>query len=368
MPQRIFAMFRKEIHHILRDPRTLAVVFALPAFMVVLFGYALNMDVRHIPIAVVDHDMTPSSRALVEAFTASSYFDVFRYADTTGETTPLLMDGRVRAILVIPDDYSVDRASGRDTAVQVLVDGSDPTYGGITVNYASAIAYTVTVDAGEGSAAAPFEVREKFLYNPELEGADFIIPGIVAVILMMVCALLTSITISREKETGTLDILLVSPIHPVEIIIGKVLPYIILGLADTVFILVFAKLVFHIPMRGDLLLLLGFSIIYIYCALGMGLLISSIAPNQQVAIMAALVATVLPSIMLSGFIYSIFSMPVPIQYLTYIVPARHYMTIIRGILLKDAPAGVLADSALLLLVLGTGYLAVATAKFETRKK
>jgi len=368
MLKRIFALFKKEIRHILRDPRTLAVVFALPTFMVVLFGYALNMDVKHIPIAVVDRDGTPASRELARAFSASSYFDILRHAASADEVEPLLKDGLVRAALVVPRGYQEARATGRSVAVQVLVDGSDPTYGAITVNYASAITYSFTIDTAANASLVPFEVREKFLYNPDLEGADFIIPGIVAVILMMVCALLTSITISREKETGTMDILLVSPVHPREIIIGKVLPYIVLGLLDAVFILVFARLVFHIPLRGNLLLLTGFGVVYIYCALSMGILISSMASTQQVAIMAALVASVLPSIMLSGFIFSIFSMPQPIRILSYLVPARHFMIIIRGILLKANTARTLFDSVGALLVLGTVFLGIATARFKTRRK
>ena len=248
------------------------------------------------------------------------------------------------------------------------MDGSDPMFGNATVNFSNAIITSITLDNFNAQNLMPIEVRERFLYNPDLEGATFIIPGLVAVILMMLCALLTSITISREKETGTMDVLLVSPIRPMEIIVGKVIPYVGLSLLDAIFILVFAKVAFNIPFKGDMGLLLGFSILFIYCALGIGLFISSVAPTQQVAMMAALVTTIMPSILLSGFIFPIFSMPAPIRAITYIVPAKYFMNVIRGILLKSSSFGILKSQALFLVLLGTFFLLIATARFKTRVK
>ena len=250
--------------------------------------------------------------------------------------------------------------------MQLLVDGSDPTYGNALVNYASAIANMASIERMSGGGGAPFDIRQQFLYNPDLEGSHFIIPGLVAVIMMMVCALLTSLTIAREKETDTMDVVLVSPVHPMEILVGKVAPYLVLALADAVFILIFSKIVFDIPFRGDLMLLFGLSIIYMFCALGMGLFISSVAPSQQIAMMAALVATILPSILLSGFLFPIFSMPKIIQPFTYLIPARYYMEIIRGILLKASPFPLLVNQTIFLAILGTFFIVLATIVF--RKK
>jgi ABC-2 type transport system permease protein len=188
----------------------------------------------------------------------------------------------------------------------------------------------------------------------------------VAVILMMACALLTSITIAREKETGTMDVLMVSPVRPIEIVVGKVIPYVGVSLINAVFILTFAKLVFNIPLRGDLVLLLGLSVIYVYCALGIGLFISSIAKSQQVAMMAALVATIMPSILLSGFMFPIFSMPAAIRIFTYLVPAKYYLEIIRGILLKSSTFSQLEGQVLFLAVLGTALVIIASLRFKTR--
>jgi len=362
------AILKKEFRHILRDPRTLVIVFAMPVLMVLLFGYALNMDINHIRIGVIDYDRTAASRALLRAFSSSEYFDIIYRTDNRDDIESQLMSNKIKAALVIPKGFGEDRKSKPQSAIQIIVDGSDPTFGNASINYSAAIAFDHSLDSANVESLLPLEIRERFLFNPDLKGANFIIPGIVAVILMMVCALLTSITIAREKETGTLSVLLVSPVRPAEIVIGKVMPYIALAILDAIFILVFARTVFHIPLRGDLTLLFALSVLYVYSALGMGLFISSAAPSQQVAMMAALVGTLLPSIILSGFIFSIFSMPKPIQVLSYIVPARHYMSIIRGILLKANTADLMLHQIAMLFIIGTFFLGLAAIKFKTRVK
>jgi len=253
---------------------------------------------------------------------------------------------------------------GPAAEVQVIVDGSDFTYGNAIVNYTTAIARTVS--AGGLRTGMPVEVRERFLYNPDLEGSHFIVPGVVAIVLMMVCALLTSITIAREKETGTMDVLLVSPVRSHEIILGKVIPYIGLALVDAVIILVCARLIFDVPFRGNLLLLTWCTVAYVYAALSLGLLISSNASTQLVAMMAAMVATILPSMVLSGFIFSIFSMPAPIRAITWAIPARHYITIIRSILLKGGGLTDITVSIVALLIIGTVFVLAATLRFAMK--
>jgi ABC-2 type transport system permease protein len=361
---RLLAIIRKEVRHIFRDPRTLAIVIAMPIMMVLLYGYALNMDIEHIKIAIADHDRTPESARLIERFESSAYFDIVRRIENTDDIEGLFMSRGIKAALVIPQSFAEERVTGRPVGVQLIVDGSDPTVGNAVINYASAITVQYSSADSPRAAKSPVEIRDRFLYNPDLVGSHFIIPGLVAVILMMVCALLTSITVAREKETGTMDVLLVSPVRPFEIILGKVVPYIALALLDAVFILAFAKAVFDIPLRGDLAMLLWLSILYIYCALGIGLFISSMAPTQQVAMMAALVATILPSVMLSGFIFPIFSMPLPIRVISHIVPARYYMEIIRGILLKSSDFSLLLRQTGALALLGTLFLAAAAIRFQ----
>jgi ABC-2 type transport system permease protein len=366
MITRITAIIRKEIYHILRDPRTLMVLFVMPTMMVLIFGYALNMDVAHIPIAVNDLDHTPESRALIRSFTGSDYFAVTRTVTNAAQVGDLFRVRLVKAALVIPRGFAKDLNASTHPTVQVIIDGSDPAFGNAVLNYADAVITTHSTNLPSGIRVTPAEIRENFLFNPDLKSSSFVTPGLVAVILMMACALLTSITLAREKETGTLDILVVSPISPGEIVIGKVIPYVGLALINSTFVLSFAKIVFDIPLRGDLVLLLGMGIIYIYCALGIGLFISSVAKTQQVAMIAALASTIMPSVLLSGFIFPVFSMPAPIRVLTYIVPARHFLEIIRGILLKSSTFDVLKGQAAILLALGTVFLFLASVRFKTR--
>lgn len=365
MIRRLRAIIRKEVYHILRDSRTLAIIFLMPVIMVVLYGYALNMDITNIPLAVNDRDQTPRSREFVRAFTGSRYFTVTEYVSNSAQIGELFRIRAARAALVIPRGFGASFGALPEADVQLLVDGSDPTYGQAVVNYSTAIAASYSL-TGSVARLVPLEIRDQYLFNPDLKSSNFIIPGLVAVILMMVCALLTSITLAREKETGTMDVLVVSPVRSIEIVFGKVIPYVVLAVLDAVFILGLAKLIFDIPLQGDLLLLLGLSIVYIYCALGIGLFISSIAKSQQVAMMAALVATIMPSILLSGFLFPIFSMPAPIRAVTYLIPARYYLEIIRGILLKSSTFGVLWAPALMLALIGTLLAVVAAFRFKTR--
>ncbi len=368
MFRRILAIVKKEIRHIIRDLRTLIIVFVMPVMMVLLFGYALNMDIKHIQIGVIDQDNTPESRRIINDFFASEYFDIKRNLTSRKEISFLFQKRKVKAVIIIPKGFGENRTNASFSQLQIIVDGSDPTIGNAIVNYSNAIITSIDLNDLTAQKIIPLNVYEKFLYNPDMEGSVFIIPGLVAVVLMMVCALLTSITISREKETGTMDVLLISPIRPAEILVGKVLPYIGLSLLDAVFILVFAKIAFNIPMEGNLALLFALGILFVYCALGIGLFISSVAPTQQVAMIAALVTTILPSIILSGFIFPIFSMPSPIRAITYIVPAKYYIDIIRGILLKSSSFDILKGHALFLGLLGTLFITVAALRFKTRVK
>ena len=366
MLRRLLAIIRKEIYHILRDPRTLAVVFAMPVMMVLLYGYALNMDIKHITIGISDQDRSESSRVIIRAFKASEYFDIVVENPDTDIMKQHIQSSVIKGALIIPRGFQKDRMARHAASLQMIVDGSDPSVANAVVNYSSAIVTDAGMSGMENLRITPFEIGEQYLYNPELEGSHFIIPGLVAVIMMMVCALLTSITVAREKETGTFDTMTVSPVRSHEIIIGKVLPYVALSIIDAVFILAFARLVFAIPLHGNLVLLMGLSVLFIYCALAVGLFISSIAPTQQVAMMAALVATIMPSVLLSGFIFPIFSMPPPIRLITSIVPAKYFMIIIRGILMKAAPFRILAVESSALAGLGTFLLIVATLRFKMR--
>ena len=235
MFKRINAIIIKEFYHIFRDMRSLAIVIAMPIMMVLLYGYALNMDVKNISIVIVDYEKTPESRDIIRTFSATKYFHVVGYLSDTKYLDRLFRQNKARGAIVIPEGFGKASGPGNSSDIQIIVDGSDPTFGNAMVNYSTAILLNRTVNISYAGNSLPFEIREKYLFNPDLRGSDFIIPGIVAIILMMVCALLTSITISREKESGTMDILMVSPVRPYEVIFAKVIPYVFISFVDAVF-------------------------------------------------------------------------------------------------------------------------------------
>ncbi len=357
----------KEIRHILRDARSLTIAIALPILMTLLFGYAINLDIKNIKLAIIDLDKTAESRDVASRFYNSGYFiEPSRGLDPT-DPEKMMKSGRVDAILTIRPGLARALTNLTGYELGLLVDGADANLA------AAATSYSQIVIARFGEAWLPkgvdvprIVISARILYNPDLKSANFFVPGLIAIILMMISALLTSITIAREKETGTMEQLLVSPITPGEIIIGKVLPYIGLALLDAVLVIGFAVFHFGVPFAGSAVLLLLFGIIYIMAALSAGILISTLVSTQQVAMMTAQLLTILPSVMLSGFIFDIRNMPRVLQYLSYIVPARYFQLIIRGIMLKGAGMGVLWVQGVFLAALTLVLLTVAARRFRLK--
>ena len=278
----------------------------------------------------------------------------------------LFRAGKIKGGLTIPRDFAKSLATLSETPVQVIVDGSDGNVGQTILQYSEAVLLDFSARTAKHRMQPLVELRPRFWYNESLQSTNFIVPGLVAIILMMVSALLTSITIAREKETGTLEQLLAAPVRPIEIVIGKVIPYIALALLDGLLIIGAGKLIFDVPFRGSPLLLLAGTLIYLYTCLALGLLVSTLSRTQQVAMMQALIITILPSVMLSGFIFPVASMPRFHQFLSSIIPATYYLRIIRGILLKGSTAALLAPDALFLFLLGTLLIVVAVKKFRVR--
>jgi ABC-type multidrug transport system ATPase subunit/ABC-type multidrug transport system permease subunit len=352
----------KEFIHILRDVRTLAVVVILPVLMLVLYGYAINLDVKHLSLAVLDWDRTPASRDLTGAFSRGEYFDVAAYLTSDRAVTEALDRGRAKAALVIPPGFSSDLASGRKASAQLIVDGSDSTAASTAIGYADAIlrqhSANITLAALQKTGLPvrgsypPVETRVRFWYNPELRSVNYIVPGLIAVILMMLAALLTSMTVVREREQGTIEQLIVSPVRPHELMIGKLLPYVVIAFVDVITVIVAGRLLFHVPL--------------LTAALGIGLLISTLSPSQQTAMTIALVTTMLPAILLSGFVFPISAMPKVVQWLTNIIPARHFLVIARGAFLKGSGLDLLWRPALVLLVFGLVTLALSSLRFRKR--
>jgi ABC-2 type transport system permease protein len=376
MWQRTVAIAGKEFIQIGRDWRTLGVVIALPVLMLILYGYAINFDLRHVALGVQDDDRTPDSRRLIDAFRRGESFDVAAWPESPAAAARALDAGEVRAVLVIPRGYAADLAAGRTAAVQVLVDGADSTSATTTIGYAGAIVRehsgAVTLEAlrrrglNVREGFPPLEPRVRFGYNPDQRSGNYFVPGLIAVILMMLSMLLTALTVVRERERGTIEQLVVSPLQARELILGKLVPYAAIAFVDVLLVMGAGRVLFGVRVAGSIPLLLALAALYLVAALGIGLLISVLAPTQQTAMTAGMLASQLPTILLSGFIFPVRAMPEVVQWLTNLVPARHFLVIVRGIFLKASPLAHLWPQALALAAIALATLGLASLKF--RKK
>lgn len=315
---------KKEFIHIIRDPRTLTMILFFPVFFLVLFGYAVSFDVKHLPLAVLDQDRSAASREFILKFTHAGYFDLIENLSSSAQFEDRLGSGKARVIFAIPAGFSKNITDGKKTEVQVLLDGSDPTIASSAIGYVSAITFKKN----------PIDLRTRIWYNENLRSLNFFIPGLICVILMMMSATLTSLTIVSEKEEGTMESLVVSPVRKNELMLGKILPYVIMALVDVLLVVAVGSLWFHVPIKGSLILLFASSFIFLLGAMGIGLLISVNARSSQEAIMIALLATMLPTFLLSGFVFPIENMPWVLQGLSYLIPARYFLVVLRGIFLK----------------------------------
>ena len=340
---------RKETLHLLRDRQTLAILILFPVVQVLIFGFAVRTDVRDIAIAIVDPTPDVATRELRERVAASDRFHVASVQASAASLEPMFRRGLVRQALVLPPDVERRLGRGDSLAIQLITDGSDPNTGGIMQGYATAIVDRWYRDAVPRGGALRIEPQARMRYNPTLESAHLFVPGLVAFVLTIVSALMTAISITREKETGTMEMLLVSPIRPRAIVLGKVIPYIVLGFISVILVLVAARTVFGVPLRGSLVLLLAESGLYIVTALALGIVISTKAPNQRTAMIAALAGLMMPTLLLSGFIFPLDSLPKVLQYLSYVVPARWFLTIVRGIMIKGAGIATLWQETLILV-------------------
>lgn len=365
--RRVFFIAQKELHHILRDARSLTIAIIMPVMMTFLYGYAVNMDIEHISLAIVDRDATPESRSLTDGFYRSAYFHPPKHQVDELDPEATLKEGHASAILVIHQGFAEALKRQNPFELGMIVDGSDNNLAAAIKSYSDNIVSRYLLANLPPEREVPAIVLSiQVLYNPDLKSSHFFVPGLVAIILMMISALMTSITIAREKETGTMEQLLTAPVKPVEILAGKIIPYIFIALLDGVLVLVFAKIFFGVPFVGSKLLLLGFGMVYIFTSLAIGILISSLVKTQQVAMMLAQLTTMLPSVMLSGYIFAIKNMPVSLQGLSNIVPAKFFLKIIRGIMLKGAGFEILALQGLFLVLLAVVMIFVAAKKFNTR--
>jgi ABC-2 type transport system permease protein len=371
---RLRSLIRKEFIQIRRDPRTLMLIILIPVIQLFLLGYAATSDVRNVPMAVYDLDRSPASRELLEAYQAADYFILSQDVDSEDELRDLIEKGEARLGIIIPPDYGTKIKGHGKAEIAIVLDGSDPSVASTALSASQLIgqAYGATVQAERLSRAGvsgfgeqPLEVRTQVWYNPNLEDAYFMVPGIVGMVLFAITSIVTANAVVRERERGTIEQLIVTPIRPWELIIGKMAPYVILALFNTVEVLAIGSLWFGVPIRGSMALILALSSLFLLSSLGIGLLASSIANTQQEA-MLTVYMTLLPSIFLSGFFFPLEAMPKFLQWVSYAVPLRYYLSIIRALLLKGVGIAALQQDVVALAIFGTFLMVAASLRFRKR--
>jgi ABC-2 type transport system permease protein len=366
---RLRELVKKEFRQTLRDPRAQRVIFLAPIIQLIVFGYAVNTDIRNTATYVLDRDRTADSRELVQALTASGYFRIVGYGQRPADLVEALDHGSAVLGIEIPRGFQADLAAGRMARVQVLIDGTTSNTATVAQGYVGQIVlkfgqqHSTTVAQTAKGEVPGVDLRVRAWYNPNLESRVYNVPGVVGMLMMLMSLLLTSLAVVRERELGTLEQLMVSPLKPAELILGKTLPVAGIALVDLVLITTMAILWFHIPMRGSFLLLFVASLLYIVCGLGIGLLISTVSSTTQEAFMT-MFFFLLPAIILSGFMYPVDNMPAFFQYVTLLNPIRHYVEIVRAIFLKGAGLSVLWPQMTTLAVMGATILWFATTRFQ----
>ena len=360
------AFMRKEVRHLLRDRQTLVILLLLPIAQLLLFGFAVRTDIATVRVAVVAPDPDAAASALRSRFAHGGRFLLLPPFVQRDSLDALMRAGAVDVGVILEPRMSEHLAAGLPVAVQVIADGMDPNSGTMMKNYATAVVREWQSSLGAVGGAVRIEARSRMRFNPTLESVNLFVPGLIALILTMVTSLMTAISLSREKERGTFEVLLVSPLHPWQIIVGKVIPYLGLAMANVVTVLLAAWLVFHVPFRGSVALLLGCSMLFALVGLSVGVLIAAVTSSQLAAMLAALGGTMLPNTLLSGLIFPITSMPRPLQLVTNIVPARWFIEIVRGIMLKGVGVSVLWPQLVVLTVMFVVLLLVAIRKTSVR--
>ena len=368
---RVFSVMRKEFMHILRDRRTLAVMFLIPVIQLLLMGYAATTDIKHLQTAVWDQDQTARSRELIEAYRASGYFDIISRVSSDAELAHMVDNGDVRAGIIIPAGYDRELAKGEKVRVAVVIDGSDPSVASAALSAAQGVGQTQSVEILEKTlgarleAAPGIEVHPRVWYNPSMESSNFMVPGLIGTILMLLTMLFTAMAIVREREQGTMEQLIVTPIRPLELIVGKVLPFVLIAFLNLLEILFIGVWWFGVPVHGSVPLLLGLSSVFLLSSLGLGVLISTVSKTQQEAMMLTFLI-LLPSIFLSGYFFPIDAMPPFLQFVSRFVPLTYVLIIVRSIILKGVGFQVLAGEVASLAVFGLVVMVLSAIRFRKR--
>lgn len=372
--QRLLAVARKEFIHLFRDPRSLAIGIGLPIIMLLLFGFALTMDVDHVPIVIWNQNQNPMARDFVSHFQASRYFTIVAFVDHYSDVERMIDARKALAGLIIPINFSQDLQSGKTATVQWIVDGSDSNTATLATGYAQSVTQIFSRDiqisrlelSGKPAPSVPLDLRSRVWFNADMESRNYIIPGLIAVIMMVIAGLLTSLTIAREWDTGTMEQLISTPVKVPELIIGKLIPYFCIAFLDVIIAVLMGQFLFHVPLRGNVFLLFASSIIFLIGALSLGIVISIATKSQLLASQVALVVTFLPTFLLSGFSFDIANMPIVLQVISRVIPATYFIKILKGIYLKGVGLSVLYGETLFLIAFATLLLVVANVKFKKK--
>lgn len=358
---------RKEFKQIYRDKRTLLILFGMPVIMLILFGFAIRNEVTNAEIGILDLAKDNTSQTIIQKLEASAAFSLSAYLESYAEIEPLFQEGKIKKIIVFEAGFGEKLRKTGKADLQLITDASDPNMANLVQSYTANIVQDYLQEFNsESSVPAGLKPEVRMLYNPELRSVNLFVPGLIAVILMLISALMTSISITREKEMGNMEILLVSPLKPYHIIIGKVLPYLVLSVINVISILWLAQFVFNVPFEGSYVLFFAESILFILTALALGVFISAVANNQQTAMMVSLAGLLLPTVLLSGFIFPVASMPAPLQLLSHIIPAKWFLTIVRSIMLKGSDLSLLWKETLILAGMSLLFITLSLKNFKVR--
>lgn len=363
---RVKAISRKEIIQIKRDPLSLALAFFMPVMLLFIFGYAITVDVDRLTTIVYDRDMSSLSRELIRGLEASRYFSIVGYVSDPALIDKALDEGTASIAISIPEDFSRYARTGGDARLQIIVDGSDSNTATIALGYLNGALSLMSQHAGIAPLTPVIDVRARIWYNPELKSRNFIVPGLIAVIMAIIASLLTSLTIAREWERGTMEQIISTPVKPIELIIGKLIPYFAIGIIDTIMSVIIVVWLFGVPLKGSFFLLLFISSLFLFGGLSVGILISIVTKSQLAASQFAVVSSYLPALLLSGFMFSILNMPIPLQIMTHIIPARYFVSALKGIFLKANTADMLINEMGLLALFGAIVFIIAVKKLSKR--
>ena len=365
--KRFIGFVKKEFYHIFRDKRSMFILFGMPIAQIMLFGFAITNEINNVDLAILDKSKDAETEKIINTISASKYFKIEAIVSNDDQIEDIFKKGKVKAVLVFEKDFAQNLQTHKKGKVQVVTDATDPNTANTITNYIQSILQHYQQEINISNVAPhQIQVKSRLYYNPELKSVFTFVPGVMTVILMLVSAMMTSISITREKELGTMEVLLVSPIKPFQVITGKVFPYIFLSIINAIMILLLGYFVFEMPIEGSLVLLALETVLFIVTSLALGILISTISATQQTAMMISLMGLMLPVILLSGFIFPISSMPLPLQYISHIIPAKWFIIILKGIMLKGVGISFLWKETLILIGMMVFFLALSIKKYKIR--